>query len=93
MHPSLASMNLSYDVRLDCLHPSINQSRLAESFNAIHDLLQLFMAGRLHGTLAQSACIKVTLLSRFVNKVEGVARWHYYTFAAPCDLAFLGLCC
>ena len=88
MHSSPA-MSLSHDVGLDCLHPSINQRCLAEPFDAIHDLLQLFVSGRLHGALAQSTCIKVTLLSRLINEVEGVARWHYYTFAAPGDLVLL----
>ena len=42
---ALFAMILSHNVGLDCLHPSINQSRLAKSFDAIHDLLQLLMAG------------------------------------------------
>ena len=44
MHTSLALI-LSYDVGLDCLHPSINQRCLAEPFDAIHDLLQFFVSG------------------------------------------------
>ena len=91
MHSS-PTMSLSHDVGLDCLHPSINQSCLAEPFDAIHDLLQLLVSGRLHRALAQSACIKVLLRSRLINEVEGVARWHYYTLTASCDLSFLRLC-